>query len=60
MFMAKIKQLESLENAVEYTRHVKHMKPVLSVTQKIPEEKDVVTRQEDRPHYLCGKVHRRC
>ena len=58
-FMAKIKQLESLENAVEYTRNVKQIKPVLSVTQKVPEEKDVVNRQEDRPHYLCGKVHRK-
>ena len=57
--MARIKQLESLENAVEYTRNVKQMKPVLWVTQTVPEEKDVVNRQEDRPHYFCGKVHRK-
>ena len=44
---------------MEYTRNVKHIKPVLSVTQKVPEEKDVVNRQEDRLHYLCGKVHRK-
>ena len=41
-FMAKIKQLESLKNAVEYTRNVKQTKPVLSVTQKVPEAKDEV------------------
>ena len=29
-FMAKIKQIESLENAVEYTRNGKQIKPVLS------------------------------
>ena len=59
-FMAKIKQLESLENATEYTRNVKQMKLVLLVTQKVPEEKDeVIIRQEDRPHYLCGKVHKK-
>ena len=50
-FMAKIKQLESLENAVEYTMNVKQTKLVFLVTQKVPEE--------DKPYYLCRKVYKK-